>query len=67
MLHIKAGNYYVNKKTGDPYLVDKFATSVSNSLELHDVVVYASMYNTELFYTREIEEFRDKFREPDDE
>ena len=61
---IKSGQYYENIKTGNYYKVEFLAIDVTNDCEF-EVVVYSPMNNSESFYTRELDQFCEKFKETD--
>ena len=61
-MNITAGTYYKNIKTGDYYLVEFLASDVTDECEF-DVVVYSKMEHPNHFYTRELDQFVEKFEE----
>lgn len=65
MKQVREGHYYINKKSGEFYFIYKLATDVSNNIK-HDVVVYAGINNPNKYYTRELEEFKNKFKDPNE-
>jgi len=57
---IKSGQYYKHFKTGNYYKVEMIALDVTNECEF-DVVVYTEMNNSERYYTRELDQFLERF------